>query len=238
MAKILFVGNGPDVADVVKDRLEEDLHFVEVLNDGASALGALGNSQFDLVILDQGTDQATGASFCQQYRQSGGAAPVLMLTDKERTQVAEFCPQEGADAYLTKPFEWSELHARIQPLLSRTSQSIAEFAAGELVLDRSTCKVMKSGVDVRLLPKEFMMLECLMRNDRKVVSVDKLMDDIWGSSTAITAETVRSYIKTLRKKIDTPGKNSLIKNIYGMGYKLDATECLRMPGPNGERGVQ
>ncbi|MBK9202652.1 MAG: response regulator transcription factor [Candidatus Obscuribacter sp.] len=238
MAKILFCGSGPDVADVVKDRLEEDLHFVEVLNDGASALGALGNSQFDLVILDQGTDQATGTSFCQQYRQAGGAAPVLMLTDKDKTQIAEFCPQEGADAYLTKPFEWSELHARIQPLLSRESQSIAEFAAGELVLDRSSCKVMKSGVDLHLLPKEFMMLECLMRNDRKVVSVDKLMDDVWGSSTAITAETVRSYIKTLRKKIDTPGKNSLIKNIYGMGYKLDATECLRMPGPNGEHGAQ
>lgn len=222
MAKILLVEDEPDLADVVKDWLEEDLHLVEVSKDGSSALEALEKNEFDLVILDLMIPNVDGIAVCQRYRRSGGASPILMLTAKKSLESKETGLDAGADDYLTKPFQLRELSARIRALLRRQGSPMPEFRVGELVLERNSCNVMKAGSSVHLLPKEFMLLEYLMRNNKKVVSVDNLIDHVWGSESAITSETVRSYIKTLRKKIDTPGQLSLIKNIYGMGYKLEA----------------
>ncbi len=222
MAKILLVEDEPDLADVVKDWLEEDLHLVEVSKDGSSALDALEKNEFDLVILDLMIPNVDGIAVCQRYRRSGGASPILMLTAKKSLESKETGLDAGADDYLTKPFQLRELSARIRALLRRQGSPVPEFRVGELVLERNSCNVMKAGSSVHLLPKEFMLLEYLMRNNKKVVSVDNLIDHVWGSESAITSETVRSYIKTLRKKIDTPGQLSLIKNIYGMGYKLEA----------------
>lgn len=222
MAKILLVEDEPDLADVVKDWLEEDLHLVEVSKDGSSALEALEKNEFDLVILDLMIPNVDGIAVCQRYRRSGGASPILMLTAKKSLESKETGLDAGADDYLTKPFQLRELSARIRALLRRQGSPVPEFRVGELVLERNSCNVMKAGSSVHLLPKEFMLLEYLMRNNKKVVSVDNLIDHVWGSESAITSETVRSYIKTLRKKIDTPGQLSLIKNIYGMGYKLEA----------------
>lgn len=222
MAKILLVEDEPDLAEVVKDWLEEDLHLVEVSKDGSAALDALEKNEFDLVILDLMIPNVDGIAVCQRYRRSGGVSPILMLTAKKSLESKETGLDAGADDYLTKPFQLRELSARIRALLRRQGSPVPEFRVGELVLERNSCNVMKAGSSVHLLPKEFMLLEYLMRNNKKVVSVDNLIDHVWGSESAITSETVRSYIKTLRKKIDTPGQLSLIKNIYGMGYKLEA----------------
>ncbi|HNB18592.1 MAG TPA: response regulator transcription factor [Candidatus Obscuribacter sp.] len=224
MAKILLVENEPDLADVVKDWLEDDLHSVQVLNDGSGALEVLSRNKFDLVILDLMIPGVDGFSVCQNYRQSGGESPILMLTARKSMECIEAGLDAGADDYLAKPFQLRDLSDRIRLLLRRPAGTVMELRAGDLLLQRRSYRVTKGGTLVRLLPKEFLLLEYLMRNCRKVVSVDALIDHAWGSESSITSETVRSYIKTLRKKLDTPGADSLIKNVYGMGYKLDLEE--------------
>lgn len=224
MAKILLVEDEIDLADAIKDWLEEEeLNCVEHVADGEEALSKLDQRAYDLIILDLLLPRLDGMQVCKKYRDKGGTVPILMLTAKSSLASKEAGLDAGADDYLTKPFQLRELAARTRALLRRQGTPRSEFRIGSLVLDRSSHKVSKNDKELHLLPKEFMILEYFMRNDNVVVNVDTLIDQIWGSDSSITAETVRSNIKTLRKKIDEPGQASLIKNIYGSGYKLDAS---------------
>ncbi len=224
MAKILLVEDEADLAGVVKNWLEEeDLNLVEVASDGGSALSMLDKHTYDLIVLDLLLPNLDGMQVCDHYRKSGGSAPILMLTAKSSLASKEAGLDAGADDYLTKPFQLRELSARVRALLRRQGIPKVEYVAGDLVLDRNCCTVKKAGILVHLLPKEFMLLEYLMRHSNSVVNVDTLIDQIWGSDSSLTAETLRSNIKTLRKKIDSPGQNSIIKNVYGMGYKLETS---------------
>ncbi len=224
MAKILLVEDEADLAGVVKNWLEEeDLNLVELAKDGIDALSMLSKHSYDLIILDLMLPNLDGMYVCEHYRKNGGSAPILMLTAKTSLASKEAGLDAGADDYLTKPFQLRELSARVRALLRRQGTPRPEFVAGDLILDRNSCTVKKAGAQIHLRPKEFMLLEYLMRHSNAVVNLDVLIDQIWGSDSSVTAETVRTNIKTLRKKIDSPGQTSIIKNIYGMGYKLEAT---------------
>ena len=221
MAKILFVEDESELVDVVKKWLEEeDFHLVESASDGNNALSLLKERLYDLLILDLTLPGLDGLEVCSRYGKSGGTLPIIMLTARKSLEAKESGLNAGADDYLTKPFQLRELSARVRAILRRQGTPIAEFRAGDLVLDRNAYAVFKNSEEVHLLPKEFMLLEYLMRKENRVVSVDTLIDQIWGTDSLVTAETVRSNIKTLRKKIDTAGKDSLITNVYGIGYKI------------------
>jgi DNA-binding response OmpR family regulator len=222
MPKILLVEDEKELADVIRDWLSEDFHLVETATDGHEALRRLSDSTYDLIILDLMLPVISGMDVCRQYRSNGGSTPILMLTAKHSLNAKEAGLDAGADDYLTKPFELRELSARARALLRRYKSSpISVLAAGDLSLDRNSCRVTKNGEEVHFLPKEYALLELLMRNQGTVLSVDVLLDNVWGKQSEVVPDTVRSYIKTLRKKVDTEGKPSIIRTVHGIGYVID-----------------
>jgi DNA-binding response OmpR family regulator len=221
MAKILLVEDELELAESVKEWLSEDYHLVETVGDGLEALAALARAEYDVVVLDWMLPGLSGIEVCRQYRAGGGQAAVIMLTAKKALASKEMALMDGADDYLTKPFQLRELSARIKAL-SRRSQSriVEELKCGSLRLQRSTHRVFKADAEIKLGPKEFTLLELFMRFPERVFSAEELLVQIWGTETDVVAETVRSTIKSLRKKIDD-GDSSLIATVHGIGYKLE-----------------
>lgn len=223
MAKILLVEDEIELAEAVKEWLTEDFHLVETVNDGESALTALERSQYDLLVLDWLLPGVAGIDICRKYRADGGQAPVLMLTAKKSLAAKESALLDGADDYLTKPFQLRELSARVKALSRRAQSQIVELLeCGQLKLQRSTHRIFKSNKELRLAPKEFSLLELFMRFPEKVFSADELLERVWGTDTNVVAETVRSTIKSLRRKIDDHDSDrSYIATVHGIGYKLE-----------------
>jgi DNA-binding response OmpR family regulator len=223
MAKILLVEDESDLAETIVEWLADEYHLVEVEANGEVALRRLADGQYDLVILDVMLPGVDGLNVCRALRDQGSAIPVLMLTARTSIDAKEAGLDAGADDYLTKPFQLRELSARIRALLRRPQTTPTNILqVGDVTLDRVTCVVTKAGQPIHLLPKEFALLELFMRNLGKVISIDSLLDRVWGTDSSVVPETVRTNIKTLRKKIDTPqAEASYIQTVHGQGYKME-----------------
>lgn len=221
MAKILLVEDEQDLAGPVSNWLERERHTVEVVGDGTEAAGRLRVYEFDLIILDWMLPGKPGVEVCREYRSRGGVAPILMLTAKSTIDDKETGLDAGADDYLTKPFHLKELSARVRALLRRPkAERPTVLEIGDIVLDPVSATVQKESKEIHLLPKEFALLEFLMRHPNQVFSADAILDRVWDSDSSALSDTVRTTIKTLRRKIDTKGKPSLISNVRGLGYKI------------------
>lgn len=221
MAKVLVVEDDADLAALIKNILGVERHTVEVAPNGRDAVALLSMYTYDLVMLDWNLPAMSGKEVCQHYRSKGGSTPILMLTSRSTVEDKEEGLDAGADDYLTKPFHAKELAARVRALLRRPqSVSAKTLQAGELELDPKTVRVSKSGKEIHLLPKEFSLLELFMRYPNQVFSAEALLDRVWASDSAASLDTVRTYIKTLRKKIDTEGSASMIRTVHGVGYSL------------------
>lgn len=222
MAKLLLVEDESELSSVICDWLAEEHHLVETADTGLAALELLQKNQYDLAILDIRLPGADGVEVCKQFRSSGGSIPVLMLTALNSIVDKEIGLDAGADDYLTKPFNLRELSARVRALLRRPAPApVMKYECGPIKLDRKGCTVTRAGVELHLHPKEFCLLEFLMRNAGEVFNAEQLIDRIWGSESSIVPDTIRTHIKTLRKKIDVPGEPSLIQNVRGLGYKIE-----------------
>lgn len=221
VSKILLVDDDKDLVSVVKDWLIMDNHIVEVVEDGKSALEQLGISEYDLVILDWGLPLVSGIEVLQQYRGRGGLTPILMLTGKGEIEEKATGLDQGADDYLTKPFHMVELSARLRALLRRASgQPSNVLKVGQLELEHDTHHVLNAGEKVVLPPREFALLEFLMRHPNQVFSADALLERLWHSDADIAPETVRACVKRLRKKLNMEADNSMIQTLHGVGYRL------------------
>ncbi len=222
MAKILLVEDEPGLCGAIKEWLTEEHHLVEIAATGKEALQRLADSQYDIILLDWMLPELSGIEVCRRYRSEGGAAPVIMLTAKKSLLSKEVGLDSGADDYLTKPFHLRELSARIRAFLRRPmSAPVDTLKVADISLNRTKLTVVKGEEPIHLLPKEFTLIEVLMRNQGKTMTTESLLDQVWGTNTDVTSETLRSNIRTLRRKIDTPGKPSLIITVHGVGYRIE-----------------
>lgn len=222
MPKILLVEDDSTFADVIVDWLGGEKYVVDLVGNGKEALQHLRFNQYDLVILDWGLPDLDGVSVCKQFRSNGGLTPVLMLTGKREIDDKETGLDAGADDYLTKPFNMRELSARLRALLRRPQAILSkELRARDVVVDTVQHKVLKSGKEIDLLPKEFDLLTFLMCHPGQVFSPDALLDRIWPTESDASKGAIRTYVNRIRGKIDVQGEPSMISNVHGVGYRFD-----------------
>lgn len=223
MSKILLVEDEPDLANQVRDWLLRDRHIIEIIDNGQTAINQLRLSEYDVIILDWQLPGLSGLEVCKKYRNSGGKAPVLMLTAKSSVDEKETGLDAGADDYLCKPFHLKELSARLRALIRRATGDTGShlLEAQGICLDPSSRRVTNNGLDVHLEPKEFALLEFLLRHKNTVFSADALLSRVWESDTEASPDAIRTYIKALRKKLDRKDQPSIITTIHGLGYKLE-----------------
>ncbi len=225
MAKILIVEDDLGLSKMIRDWLVFEKHQVEEVADGTEALERLRFYEFDLVILDWMLPGVSGVQILREFRNNRGSTPVLMLTGKDAIVDKETGLDAGADDYLTKPFHMKELSARTRALLRRPRDIVTDtIKVGDLVLDRGKHKILKNNVEVKLLPKEFALVDFFMRHPNQVFSVDALLNRVWESESDATADAVTTCIKRIRKKLDSEGKPSIIRTVHGVGYRMDTEQ--------------
>ncbi|MBN8660682.1 MAG: response regulator transcription factor [Candidatus Melainabacteria bacterium] len=222
MAKILIVEDDVQLAELVMRWLGREGHLVEHVKNGGDALQRLRFDPYDLIVLDWNLPEVEGIDILKTFRRNGGTTPVLMLTGKKAIEEKLEGLGQGADDYLTKPFDGRELTARIAVLLRRPTVllPIDVLKVGDIELDAKAHKVTRGGSLVSLLPKEFALLEFFMRNAGQYFPAEKLLAHVWPSESDSTVEALTSCIKRLRQKIDYSGSESVIKNVRGAGYGL------------------
>ncbi|HEY9775825.1 MAG TPA: response regulator transcription factor [Planktothrix sp.] len=221
MAKVLLVEDDQNLSVVLQMHLEHDRHMVDHVARGGDALAQLKSHTYDLVILDWMLPDITGVEVCSQFRRSGGKVPVLILTARGAVEDRAAGLDAGADDYLVKPFHPTELSARVRALLRRPSAITGKvLKVQELEMDTSECSLKRAGREIQLTSKEFALLELLMRYPNQWFTLESILDRLWHSDSYASIDTVRTHMKTLRKKIGDSDEGSLIQTKRGQGYRL------------------
>lgn len=221
MAKILVVEDDLSVAQLIQFTLESERYVIDHYTTYADATHSLKVADYDILILDWSLPDGTGIELCKQYRALGGNKPILMLTARESSRDKVTGLTAGADDYVVKPFDPDELVARIKALLRRPpvlSQSILKV--GALELDTTSFAVKTSGQAIQLLPKEFAILHLLMENPGKYFTADSILARVWRSDLPVSSDSVRTHVKTLRKKLSDASGDSILENSRGLGYRI------------------
>jgi two-component system, OmpR family, response regulator len=221
MVKILVVEDDKDASSVVCQALGLDGHTVNAIDSGDIAVDHLMNTQYDLVILDWMLPKFSGLEILQGLRTRGDNTPVLMLTGQDDIDSRAEGLDTGADDYLTKPFHMAELCARVKALLRRTSSKAeTNVRIGPLTLDPLSFKVTNAGEDIRLAPREFALMEFLMRHPNQNYTAEALLANVWQDQDDCTVDTVRTCIKRLRKKLGGKEAATMLQTSPGQGYSL------------------
>lgn len=221
MAKILVIEDDPNMSALIRFHLESERYIVDDVARGLEGLAQLTDDTYDLVILDLGLPDMSGEKICLQYRQRGGKSPVLILTSKRAYEDRIAGLDSGADDYLIKPFHPGELQARVRALLRRPNVVTGKILrVQDVEIDTATYRVTRAGVPIELVPKEFAILELLMRHPNQMFTADAVLSRVWQSdaAAAVTEDTVRTHMKTLRKKLGDTGE--LIRTRRGLGYQI------------------
>lgn len=212
------------MASLLEQGLAEEGHQVHLARDGEEALAIAHSSAFDVLILDVMLPRLDGLAVARRLREQGNRTPMLMLTARDRVADVVQGLDAGADDYLTKPFSFDILLARLRAISRRgpIARNVRlEFA--DLSLDPATRSVMRQGRILSLTPKEHSLLELLLRNAGRPVSRDTILESVWGFDSDVEENTLEAFVRLLRGKIDAPFEPKLIHTVRGIGY------CLRMP---------
>ena len=226
MAKILLVEDDIGLARLVEESLSELYlqHDVDVANNGSDGLANIQSYAYDLLILDWDLPGLSGIEILKEFRKLRKTAPVIMITGKNAIPDKEAGFTAGADDYLTKPFDIRELIMRVNALLRRPAALLDDqsVSVAGISLDRKEFAAFRNGSNLNLVRSEFALLEFLMRYPNQYFSTEALLERVWSNQSDATAESVKSCVRRLRKKIDIEGATSLIENAYGIGYRFVA----------------
>ncbi len=220
---ILLVEDEHKIANAIKQGFRQETYVCEVCYDGESGLAAALGSEYDVIILDRMLPGMDGVEICKQIRVKRIQTPIIMLTAKGQIRDRVTGLNSGADDYLTKPFAFEELLARIRALLRRPQDTISNVLRVEdLSLDTITFDVKRGETSIKLSQTEFALLEYLMRNCGRVLSKKTIINHVWDFDADILPNTVEAYVGYLRNKIDKPFQSAqpLIQTVRGFGYKL------------------
>jgi DNA-binding response OmpR family regulator len=222
--KILVVEDEKRMAQVLRKGLEEESHAVRVTADGCEALQLAEASSFDLILLDVMLPGVNGIEVARRLRQSKERVPILMLTARDTADDVVNGLDAGADDYITKPFSFAVLFARIRAFERRAlDRPQLLLRAADLVLDIAERRVYRGEREILLTPKEFRLLEFLMRNAGRVASRREIVDFVWSSAGEnVEDNTLDAFVHLLRRKIDDNEPVKLIHTLRGFGYSLEA----------------
>ncbi len=223
MAKILICEDDKSVNAAVADVLRAERHTVETVFDGESALELIETYDYDVLVLDVMLPGMNGKDVCRQARKAGKKCAILMLTGQSDVNQKIDGLDAGADDYLAKPFDWRELVARVRALLRRNAEGFtnSQVQVGNTILDFEARRVMQEDREIHLTPKEFSLLEFMMRNKGRVFNANTLIARVWPADEETSAEMIRSHIKNLRKKLDQDGLPSIFRTVHKVGYVVD-----------------
>lgn len=225
---ILIVEDDPRVADFLERGLRAEGYGVQLARTGPEGLALARSTDAALLILDLMLPGLSGLELCQTLRAEGGHTPVLMLTAMSTLEDKVRGLRLGADDYLTKPFAYEELLARIEALLRRGREQRVKSTSlrvADLVLDRERMQVTRAGKPVALTAKELAFLELLMSAPGRVYSRERILSNVWGTNEDPLTNVVDVYVRRLRAKIDDGHPLALLKTVRGIGYRLDDQEA-------------
>jgi len=220
--RILVVEDDRKVGAFLQKGLREENYAVDLARDGEAALELAQVHSYDVILLDVMLPRRDGFAVCRELRQKGILTPVLMLTAKDTVEDKVAGLGEGADDYLTKPFSFEELLARIRALLRRSQDYKTKvLKVADLVLDPVSRRVSRADKPVALTGREYALLEFLMRNKGRILTESRIIEHVWDMNYEGTSNIVSVYIKYLRGKIDNASPLKLIRTVRGHGYVID-----------------
>jgi DNA-binding response OmpR family regulator len=219
--RVLVVEDDEDIAQVLQRSLRLDGYEVKLAGDGVRALEEAHAFLPDLVVLDLGLPRLDGIDVARRLREGGDDVPILILTARDALESRVEGLDVGADDYLVKPFERQELLARLRALLRRRPpRGMAPLRVGDLMLNPDTHEVSRGERQIDLTQREFELLEYLMRNERLVISRQKLLDEVWGYDPFSITNTIEVFVSNLRRKLEAGGEPRLLHTVRGAGYVL------------------
>lgn len=222
--RILVVEDEHRIAAAIKKGFEQEHYVVDVVHTGTEGYDLAASVEYDLILLDLLLPGMDGITICKNLRKENIHTPILMLTASGQIQDKVMGLDSGADDYLTKPFSFEELLARIRALTRRPKHTLSEnLTVGPLTLNPKTYTVKRSNTTIELSGKEFSLLEYLMRSPGQIHTKDQIISHVWNYDADILPNTVEVYIGNLRKKVDIPfaDKKPLIHTVRGFGYKIE-----------------
>lgn len=219
--RVLVVEDESRLAELIARRLRHERYDVDLAADGCEGLDRAVTGSYDVIVLDRMLPALDGLELCRRLRRAQVQTPILMLTARRELEERVEGLDAGADDYLGKPFAFSELLARIRALTRRADRPLlaAPLKVGDLTLDAQRHRVTRGGQEIDLSPREFGLLEYLMRNAGQVVSRDQIIQRVWGYDTEPEGNVVDLYIHYLRRKLGDR-RGSTISTVRGLGYTV------------------
>jgi two-component system copper resistance phosphate regulon response regulator CusR len=222
--RILLVEDDPLLVKLLAEGLREHAYAVDVARDGDTAVYQAAINPYDAIVLDVMLPKRDGFAVCREIRRRGLTARILMLTARDTVQDRIAGLDLGADDYLTKPFDFAELLARLRALLRRRGDVLpATLVVGDLELDTHGQRATRAGRPIPLTTKEYALLEYLARNAGRVIGRAEISDHVWDERYDPASNLIESYVNRLRRKLDVDGRPPLIHTRRGAGYVLDAS---------------